>query len=303
MTFSRARLHWLLAACLTGMLLLPCIAMADIPMRVTLPHTQTFTLAGAERDYLIEIAVPNTPPPEAGYPVVYVLDGNAYLPLIRAARDTLRRDDQTAPPLIVAIGYPDTERFDTARRWEDFTPSGVERPDSAPGASRCQGGADRFLAFIDDTLKPWVASHYAIDPQHQALMGHSLGGLFTLHALLSQPEGFSHYIAISPSLWWYGATPLEELAARHHDWRLPEDTHVMLGVGEREQPPAHAILTTERAMRQRAHAMVDNAQGFAAWLDGRSPESVAFTLFANEDHASVMWPAARAGVTFVGKTP
>lgn len=34
------------------------------------------------------------------------------------------------------------------------------------------------------------------------LFGSSLGGLFTLYALLERPEAFNAYIAVSPAIWW-----------------------------------------------------------------------------------------------------
>jgi enterochelin esterase-like enzyme len=55
--------------------------------------------------YRIFISVPTTPPPPAGYPVIYALDGNATFPtLALMARTILRRG--TALPVVVGIGYP-----------------------------------------------------------------------------------------------------------------------------------------------------------------------------------------------------
>ena len=50
---------------------------------VTLTDTQQWTLHGEAtgRDYLIQVSIPDSPPPVGGYPVLYVLDGNARFPL------------------------------------------------------------------------------------------------------------------------------------------------------------------------------------------------------------------------------
>jgi pimeloyl-ACP methyl ester carboxylesterase len=50
-------------------------------------------------------------------------------------------------------------------------------------------------------LIPYIESHYRVQP-YKTLVGWSLGGLFSIHAMLSQPEIFNAYIAVSPSLYW-----------------------------------------------------------------------------------------------------
>ena len=106
----------------------------------TLPGTQAFVLASPEtgRDYLIQVAVPRRQPPAEGYPVLYVLDGNARFALTLAARDTLFSGspaDLPSPWLIVAIGYPGTDRFDTDARAEDYTPP-AQRLDAGSRSGR-----------------------------------------------------------------------------------------------------------------------------------------------------------------------
>lgn len=64
--------------------------------------------------YRLDVSVPDAPRPSRGYPVLYVLDGNARFALLREARDTLTRkgpDDTGLPLVIVGIGYPGGERF------------------------------------------------------------------------------------------------------------------------------------------------------------------------------------------------
>ena len=48
---------------------------------------------------------------------------------------------------------------------------------------------------------PWVESRYRTRA-YSVLVGHSYGGLFALHALVTRPDVFDAYIAISPSLHW-----------------------------------------------------------------------------------------------------
>jgi ferri-bacillibactin esterase len=63
------------------------------------------------------------------------------------------------------------------------------------------GGADRFLLLIKEELKPWVADHFAADPDNDIFFGNSLGGLSRAHVLVSEPQTFKQYGLGSASLW------------------------------------------------------------------------------------------------------
>lgn len=76
--------------------------------------------------YQVEVSVPDAPRPPGGYPVLFVLDGNARFALLREARDTLTykgAEGSGLPLVIVGVGYPEVARFDRERRWRDFTPA------------------------------------------------------------------------------------------------------------------------------------------------------------------------------------
>lgn len=273
-----------------------------VPGEVALPGTQAFTLESPEtgRDYLIQVAVPEAPPPESGYPVLYLLDGNAYLPLAQAARDTVtggNPESPGSPLLIVAIGYPDTGRFAYKQRAADYTPPGAARN----RADDQHGGADRFLAFINARLKPEIARRFQMDSAREALFGHSFGGLFVMHTLLTAPASFERYIAISPSLWWYGDHPLKVLS----ELALPVAAagvapRLLIGVGGLEQTPRKTERGTPKAKVRQARAMVDNVDLMAGWLETRYPGwGIEAATFPGENHGSVMWPATRRALEFL----
>lgn len=48
-------------------------------------------------------------------------------------------------------------------------------------------GADRFLAFLRDELKPWVRERYGADPDDSMFFGDSRGGLFATYVLVTEP--------------------------------------------------------------------------------------------------------------------
>ena len=65
------------------------------------------------------------------------------------------------------------------------------------------------------SLFPEVARRHTgeASTKRSILFGHSLGGLFVAYALLTRPDAFATYLAISPSLWWDGFTVLRHLPA------------------------------------------------------------------------------------------
>jgi predicted alpha/beta superfamily hydrolase len=63
------------------------------------------------------------------------------------------------------------------------------------------GGGDRFLDFIQNELMPEIGKRYRT-AHFQIFSGHWLGGLMAIHILVSRPDMFQAYIAVSPSLQW-----------------------------------------------------------------------------------------------------
>ncbi|MBA3665371.1 MAG: alpha/beta hydrolase [Bacteroidetes bacterium] len=77
------------------------------------------------------------------------------------------------------------------------------------------GQADKFLSFINNELIPDVDAKYTVDKNNRILMGHSLGGYFTVYALYqnlaTKNNLFSTYIAASPSTHYNHNYILKEL--------------------------------------------------------------------------------------------
>ncbi|MBN9320791.1 MAG: alpha/beta hydrolase, partial [Delftia acidovorans] len=159
--------------------------------------------------YRVFMAVPEGEPPAGGYPVVYLIDGNTTFSM---ARKTLAEHPAMRAAL-VGIGYPSDDRKEIVRlRYFDLTPpTPADLIPLAEGmAPPRTGGVDAFFRFVEKTLKPEIERRLPVDRARQTLFGHSLGGLFALHVLYSQPDAFQTYIAADPSIWWNGRSILEE---------------------------------------------------------------------------------------------
>lgn len=187
-----------------------------------------FNSADGKRHYRIRIAQPRIAPPAAGYPVVYFLDGNAVLMELNASL-LARLAAQKQPPVLVLLSYDNDLRIDANGRSYDYTPAPLQTT-----GMRTNGGADAFLELIENQVKPAVAAKVAIDPQRQTLWGHSYGGLFVLHTLLTQPAAFQNYVAVEPSLWWGNGFILQE-AQRVIERHPAMSAHLWLWTGGGEK--------------------------------------------------------------------
>lgn len=117
------------------------------------------------------------------YFVVYVLDGNLNTHFTVGIAELLY---QSGYPKLLIIGIPSTYRS------RDLTPSAVE--DTPTG-----GGADNFMDFVENELKPFINSNFRTH-QYSVLVGHSFGGLFAVHVLDRNPDLFDGYVAITPTV-------------------------------------------------------------------------------------------------------
>ena len=253
----------------------------------------------AGRTYQIFTARPLRPAPPTGYAVIYVLDANTMFgTMVDAARSFARRPYGT-PTLVIGIGYP-VELDPMKERAFDLTPSLTADPDPQGGT----GGAEGFLRFLLEELKPDVAGRFPVDPGREMLFGHSYGGLFTLYALVNAPEAFDTFAAASPSI-WFGNRLLQKANVRGRlapKLRATRATpRVLLTVGEYEQIPDPQLPSArgkEAAKVQRERAQADNAREFAAFLAAVPGAMSEFVLFPGEDHGTVIPASISRAVRF-----
>ncbi|MFW2161657.1 alpha/beta hydrolase [Acinetobacter beijerinckii] len=166
---------------------------------------QSFVLKSkyTKHNYLIQTFVPVGEVPSQGFPVLYILDGNAAFDSAANIAKSVGGGANRlglSPVAIVAIGYPQQNSFDVEKRAFDYTPK--TSAEFQKQAKYQHGGADQFIQFIEKELKPVIHTKIKVNLQQQSLFGHSFGGLFVLHTFFSQPQRFQRYIAASPSLWF-----------------------------------------------------------------------------------------------------
>lgn len=238
--------------------------------------------------------------PATGYPVLYVLDGDALGPLFAAEARLNAGHSIDAAYMIVAVGYGTAPLYDMAQRqrddttpWQDAASAAREHIDVAH-----TGGADAFAEFLLGDLRQELARRYAVDAQRQTLFGHSLGGLFVLHMLVTHPQSYQHMIAASPSLWWNQFSMEHEVKTLAGSTSKPVD--LLLSVGEYEQKlsPEQSLLPNAR--ERRAHLeqrrMVTSITALAGQLSTepyRKALRVQYVQVPEADHIGSVPEAAR----------
>lgn len=228
----------------------------------------SFTSNDQERHYQINIAIPKAPAPANGYPVLYMLDGNAALAALNDQR--LNRLQDADSPVIVTLGYDTDLYFDVVARAYDYTPALIEKN---LDNGRKYGGAELFWQLIEQQIKPQVAQKVKLDLDRQALWGHSFAGLFVLHTLFNHPESFQTYIAVDPSLWWQQGLILN--AEQPYQ--------------QRSQRPQAQVLIQQSSSRRKGDTLPENAMRHLAQRLSHLPElEVQYHEYFKHTHGSLL---------------
>jgi predicted alpha/beta superfamily hydrolase len=135
------------------------------------------------------------------YPVLYMTDGDAHMGHTSSTVEFLTRNGRISD--LIIVGIPNTDRT------RDLSPVKSTAKNAAGELqSPTSGGADNFLKFIETELIPHIEKQYRVQP-YRILAGHSLGGLFAIHTMISKPGIFNSYVAVSPALQWENSEALK----------------------------------------------------------------------------------------------
>lgn len=134
-------------------------------------------------DRVIRLAIPEDYNTEHKYPVVFVLDARANAFIEGIATSCEWAGNQK----FIVVG------IDNVNRSRDMFPVYVG------GRHTDSGGARKFLSFITGELMPYVDSNYSTS-RFRVLMGFSNSAVFTLYAMLEEPDSFEAFVASSPMI-------------------------------------------------------------------------------------------------------
>lgn len=166
------------------------------------------------------------------YRTAYLLDANLYYDVVSSKIKKLNASKDLEELILVGIGYKDFIEMDSLRSRDYTYPKAFKKY-----GFTISGGALEFRQFILSELLPQIDKRYRTDTNSRALMGHSLGGYFTLYSLQKDIEEkrneFSHYISASPSL-HYNDEYLIQMFREKNRWAKSEKKFVYLNMGELE---------------------------------------------------------------------
>ncbi|MES2606125.1 MAG: alpha/beta hydrolase-fold protein [Pseudomonadota bacterium] len=168
--------------------------------------------------------------PNAVYPVLYVLDGSEQLPHTVGTARTLHAYGEM--PALIIVGVESTDRT------LDMTPLAL------PGVQN-SGGGDRFLDFLVDELKPYIAQRYRTN-DYSMLAGHSFGGLLVTYSLIARPDAYQARFAFSPSLRFLGPELTEQFKSAVANTHT--NTWLYMNVGAEQQRVLDAFNATRTAL-------------------------------------------------------
>ena len=187
---------------------------------------------------------PNYAPAAQKYPVVYLLDGEWNFELVASYLDYMF-DNEVYPEMIVT-------GIQNVNRNRDYVPQADASFDDT-------GEAAVFLEFVKEGWVGFVDEHYSTS-RNRILVGHSFGGVFTLHTLFQEPELFDAFIALGASA-WIGDRALFDEATLFFESAANADAFVYMAVGEGDGGPT-----------------VPSGEDLAALFDEQAPDSLEWTF-------------------------
>ncbi len=253
----------------------------------------------------IDIWLPPGYPRQAPYAVLYMFDGQmlfdprhtwnheSWGAAGTAARLLAKR--KVRPFIIVGIWNAGANReseYFPQKPFDTMSTAQRRRVRHMPLAMPVPPYSDRFLRFLVDELKPYVDSHYRVDPARDAtfVMGSSMGGLISLYAISEYPQVFGGAGCLSTH--WLG-TALSDTRGN------PSPKALLDYLRAHAPSPQHHLIYFDHGTRtldayygpyQRRVDQLFRAKGYDA-ADFRS------LVFPGADHTERSW-AARLQVPF-----
>jgi predicted alpha/beta superfamily hydrolase len=159
--------------------------------------------------------------PSAGFPVLYMHDGhNLFDPETSAfgstwkVRETLEEWEKKSGTgmIVVGIDCPSIERFDEYSPWPNAEPDRL--PPAFRIGRRLGGKGETYAKWIIHELKPWIQTHFPVDPSRTWMAGSSMGAVISLFTAFRFPGKIPKIGAFSPAAWFAEAELLSFL--RNH---------------------------------------------------------------------------------------
>ncbi len=210
--------------------------------------------------------------PQSVFPVIYVLDGEDNFHNVIGVSKALARANLM--PKVIVVGITGVNRE------YDYSPADLKVDYMKTG------GGDNFLSFFTDELIPYVNKNYP-SSNHNTIIGHSIGAMFSLFALAENSPSFDGFLAISPSLWWDGESLAEDWIERLNSY------------APNTYKTAFVTMANEKTMGEEGLKMHNQYLSYKAQLKGRGKFKIDFMDLFEEDHLSTVTPALHHGLKYL----
>lgn len=216
----------------------------------------------------------------ARYPVLYMHDGQHLF------------DEATSQGRMGPIEWGVDEVLDTVKKksiivainhqadYADRVPEFYFRPND----DHLEVEGPAYLAFIVETLKPYIDKHFRTrpEPASTGMVGSSLGGVITLYAGLVYPDVFGHLGVFSPSIWLdYGNTENELKNVSNPSNLNTQRYYFYVGKNETRRKPDYTFIRMDEDVKRAMSLMQERAR----------PE-IRLVLNENGRHGALYWREA-----------
>nr|WP_315476051.1 alpha/beta hydrolase-fold protein [uncultured Undibacterium sp.] len=141
-----------------------------------------------ERRVLIHLPEGYSASSKDRYPVLYLYD--AHTQFRTAVTTTEHLSANKLAPAMIVVGILHRDRSSDLTVGRDLK-----------HGFKTNGRGEEFMDYVEKELIPYIDSKYSTTP-YRVLMGHSVGGLSVVHALIHRPQLFNSYISLDGALWW-----------------------------------------------------------------------------------------------------
>lgn len=219
------------------------------------------------------------------YPVLYMHDGHnlfypedSYSGETWRVAETFKENPDLPETIIVGVAAPS----DGMRRLDVYGPDLFD--EAIPGDSKRRGGeADQYLDWLVGTLKPFIDKHYRTQPeaQHTSVIGASMGGILSVHALLRHPDVFTRAASLSGAYF----VALDAMLKRLESAQYTHVRKLYVDVGDHESAPdfVEAYLFSNQAI-------------YEALLKHLNPSVLQYRIIAGGEHHERDWASRLADI-------
>jgi len=185
------------------------------------------------------IRLPTNYNPKKAYPLIIKTDGNFNLDTWDKALTKQAKSEKGDRAILVSIPnlfFTDTRNRDLVPPYARQDVNTEPRPEHDM-LIEPNGEADKFLAFIETELLPYLSAKYKLS-NNRVLSGFSAGGSFVLYTLHTRPELFNGYFAFSPAAWYDDMTVVNNVESflTSQANKVKSPTYLYLSVGGAEHP-------------------------------------------------------------------